>query len=309
MHILGQISLQIMSGNHSTIRASGVVRRWRSLLLLLFSITATAAFVPPSCHHSMPRSCPVLFRHTHSSTTQNYKTNHQQRLLQVRLNAKDDNEEQDHLQDTPKERLESKPTSPLNSIVQRFLSPRLDDPFLPLVDASMAQIVAPFIQICWLRVFQYSDPSWLRPMFTSSVNVLGATQRGALLAPALIHGAALASCWLVGALAAKAYEQEAIAPREVSAIDTNKSVDYTNVLVRVCQAGAFATGVLLLSTQFDLFLDFHGTIVQLGDSPESDVRILLALSEVIQDIVFEAITLITWRLYLATNQTPLPPKL
>jgi hypothetical protein len=39
-----------------------------------------------------------------------------------------------------------------------------------------------------------------------------------------------------------------------------------------------------------------GGFVQLGESPETDRRILIAADEVIKDIFFEATVLISWRL-------------
>jgi hypothetical protein len=174
-----------------------------------------------------------------------------------------------------------------DSVFSRFTSPRLDDPFLPLVDVSVAQIVAPSMQVLWLSLQHAPTPSWLRPL---SSNLYAA--RGSLVAPTLIHGAALASCWLVGALAAQAYRKEAIVPESPR--------DYRFILWTVCQAGAFATGILIFATQLDLLLEF-GRYVQPGESPETDLRLLTAFVELLDDIFFEATCLILWRLYLATQ--------
>lgn len=175
-----------------------------------------------------------------------------------------------------------------SSILSRFTSPRLDDPFLPLSDAGVAQIMAPSLQIAWLASNQAPAPTWLQPVFGTS-QLIG-NGAGSLLAPTLIHGAALATCWLVGALAARAYERDAIAVNPVT-----KS--YATVIRRVVQAGCFATGLLILATQFDIYTEYG--YVQLGDSPETDFRLQVALIEGVNDVFFEAITLLTWRLYLA----------
>jgi hypothetical protein len=180
-----------------------------------------------------------------------------------------------------------------SDILSRFLSPVIDDPALPLSDVLVAQIIAPSIQVVWLSLNHAPTPGWLKPIFDTNTQLFAA--RGSLVAPALIHGAALASCWIVGALAAKTYERAAIAPTE-----ENPGVGgYGTVLWRVVQAGAFATGVLILSTQADLLLEYKGHWVQPGDSPEIDLRLLTGAVEVINDVFFEALCLVTWRLFLA----------
>ena len=49
------------------------------------------------------------------------------------------------------------------------------------------------------------------------------------------------------------------------------------------------------STQIDLLLEFQ-RYIQFGESEETDFRLLLASVEVINDIFFEALVLISWRL-------------
>lgn len=114
---------------------------------------------------------------------------------------------------------------------------------------------------------------------------------GSLVAPTLIHGAGLATCWLLGALASKAYESDAF--------NISEGRGYGTVVLRIVQAGAFATGLLVASTQLDLFLEF-GRWVQPGESDEIDLRLLTAIVELINDVVFEAGVLSAWRLYRAS---------
>ena len=117
-----------------------------------------------------------------------------------------------------------------NGIVDRFVNPKIDDPWLPLNEAGVAQIVAPSFEIFWTILNNAPYPSW------ATTNAVFAT-RGAFLAPTLIHGAALACCWLAGCLAAKAYEKEAY------------EGDLGTVIFSTIKAGAFASGLLILSTQ------------------------------------------------------------
>jgi hypothetical protein len=170
-----------------------------------------------------------------------------------------------------------------NNILERFANPQIDDPWLPLTEAGLAQVVAPTLQLFWLVAAESSAyPSWATPLY----DPMFATS-GAFLAPTLIHGAGLACCWLLGCLAAKGYER------------TVYEGSFGQVAISTIQAGAFATGLLLLATQFHLYQEM-GSYVQVGDSPETDMRIYQTLVEVTNDIFFEATTLLTWRLYRST---------
>ena len=60
-------------------------------------------------------------------------------------------------------------------------------------------------------------------------------------------------------------------------------------------AGAFATALLIFSTQLRLLLTF-GFWPQLGDSPASDAEILRQFSDLARDGLTEALVLMSWRL-------------
>lgn len=167
-------------------------------------------------------------------------------------------------------------------LINRFLNPRLDDPFLPLTEAGLVQVVGPTLQLFWLVSLDSPYPSWAQPFYDYTF-----APQGAFLAPTLIHGAGLACCWLLGCLAARSYELPNFRAQDG---------DYSRVVSSTIQAGAFACGILILATQFDLYQELGG-FVQVGDSPESDVRIYRALVEVINDIFFEFIVLLPWRLF------------
>lgn len=164
------------------------------------------------------------------------------------------------------------------SVLDRFTNPRIDDPRLPLTEAGIAQVVAPTFQLFWLQSLHSPFPSWANPIYDYTFG----SPRGAVLAPTLIHGAGLACCWLLGCLAAKGFESEAY------------EGELSQVLLSTIKAGAFACGVLIMGTQIDLYQEMGG-YVQIGDSPETDVRIYRALVEIINDIFFEATTLLAWR--------------
>ena len=186
-----------------------------------------------------------------------------------------------------------------NAMFQRFTSPKIDDAGLPLTDVLLAQIVAPTFQIFWLVLNHAPNPSWLQPIGAYFGEAPELAPRGSFLAPTLIHGAGLAVCWLTGALAAKSFEREAFAVTPRGGRGSSDLLDvigsYDTVLLRLFKAGAFASGMLILFTQMDLLLEFKG-FVQYGESDETDFRLLLASVEVINDIFWEALVLVTWRI-------------
>jgi len=163
--------------------------------------------------------------------------------------------------------------------LRRFLDPVIDDPGLPLTDALVAQVVGPALQVFWLALNSAPSPTWLIPVGRYLGEAPELAPRGSLLAPALIHGAGLAVCWGLGALAARLYEREAFAlsppPPPPSKEEKGGRTGtpcvggYAHVLVGLVRAGAFAAGVLVLSTQ---------------------------LVEVINDVFWEGLVLSTWRI-------------
>ena len=186
------------------------------------------------------------------------------------------------------------------SLLKRFTDPIIDDPGLPLTDALLAQIVAPTLEVYWLLLNNAPSPTWLAPIGRYFGEAPELAPRGSLLAPALIHGAGLAVCWGAGALAARMYEKDAFTlNNKGSSNDNNNNIiigEYAPILSRLVQAGAFSIGILIVSTQIDLLLEFHGRFVQLGESDEVDFRLLVAVVEVINDVFWEALVLCTWRI-------------
>ena len=164
--------------------------------------------------------------------------------------ADDDSGEDGDPKDTKPER-DDKKEEKLN-LFNRFTSPIIDDPGLPLSDVLVAQVIAPSLQIAWLSLRHAPQPSWLKPIVDTDLLY---SRQGTFVAPALIHGAALAFCWVVGALAARAYERRSISPvkaeqrQDTNAVGSSSAQevewDYSNVIKAILQGGAFATGLLI----------------------------------------------------------------
>jgi hypothetical protein len=118
-------------------------------------------------------------------------------------------------------------------IRSRFLSPQIDDPGLPFADSLVCVCGSLFVAAIALKG-GIPFPGWLAPL--PGVPVDG--YRGLpYILPAFSHGTGLAFCWLLGALAASAFEAEAYMG------------SWQEALSRTWRGGAFATGLLLLATQ------------------------------------------------------------
>ena len=180
-----------------------------------------------------------------------------------------------------------------SNILSRFTSPKIDDAGLPIADSLLSQIVAPTIQITWLSIAHAPIPTWLYSSTSTTNGMLYSSNSssGSLIVPTLIHGAGLTLCWILGCLAAKNFESDAF--------NISGGRGYKTVILRLVQSGSFAIGLLILSTQIDLLFEY-GRYVQPGESDEIDVRLLNAIVEVINDVVFEAGVLSAWRIYRAS---------
>ena len=134
-------------------------------------------------------------------------------------------------------------------------------------------------------------PSWLVPF--------GPSWRGAAyVLPAIAHGAKLASLWVCGALAARAYERDAFDGSLGEAVR------------RALRGGCFATGLLLLVTQSEVAAEF--AVKDLGDpvmnaSREGDAILYRATSELVVDVVSEATAIVGWRM-IRWNTSPTDPE-
>lgn len=92
-----------------------------------------------------------------------------------------------------------------NEIRDRFMRPRIDDPGLPFADSLVCVCGSLFLSSVALLGY-LPRPSWLYPLLPPGVEAV----RGVpYIVPALSHGAGLAACWILGALAAQAFEEKA----------------------------------------------------------------------------------------------------
>jgi hypothetical protein len=159
---------------------------------------------------------------------------------------------------------------------------------LPIADSLVAASAQVLVAVAALSAGNI--PSWLAP--------IGPRWRGlAYLLPAIAHGAKLASVWVVGGLAGKAYERKAF------------DGTFQEAMRRTVKAGCFSVGLLIFITQIEVAHKMH--VLGLGDpvlgsSPEGDLVINGALSELLVDIFSEAGALLTWRA-IRWNTSPTDP--
>lgn len=164
---------------------------------------------------------------------------------------------------------------------------------LPIADAMVATSAQVFVAACALAA--RSRPSWLIP---STLGGLVPNWRGLpYLVPAIGHGTKLATVWLVGALAGKAYQRRAF------------DGSFKEAMKRTTQAGCFAVGLLIVVTQFEVAHKFDVAGLGeplLGGSREGDLILNGALSELLVDIASEATALLAWRA-IRWNTSPTDP--
>lgn len=171
------------------------------------------------------------------------------------------------------------------SIVSRFTQPRIDDPGLPYADSLVCICGAMFVAALGLKGI-IPQPSWLFPLLPDGI----APIRGLpYIVPAVSHGAGLAACWLLGALAAGAFSSEAYCSTLGAALS------------RTLKAGAFATGVLLLCTQLVTYVTLTAQGIDALDPVDvlakGESTILTTADEVIFDVIVQATGLTAFRVY------------
>lgn len=162
-------------------------------------------------------------------------------------------------------------------LATRFTSPRIDDEGLVITDGLVTGIVAPGLEAIVCVVLHAPLPTW--------TTALGPKR---LIAPVLLRGSTLASCWLGGALAARLYER--------SSYDFPGAPDRFKItLSRVLQGGCFATALLIFSTQVQVAVDL-GPFATFGIDAETDLKLLRYADDLIRDVVTESVLVVSWRL-------------
>lgn len=168
-------------------------------------------------------------------------------------------------------------------LIGRFLRPEVADPGLPYADVLVVTCGTLFVASLVL-LEGWPRPDWLVPI--QIPGFLG-TRGLPFVPPALAHASQLCACWLLGALSAEAFAADAFTSTFLEAIR------------RTWRAGAFATGLLLFSTQISTYfmLSSEGLDPYLGASAEADLRLVGIANSVIVDVAVQAVGLTAFRIF------------
>lgn len=166
----------------------------------------------------------------------------------------------------------------------RFTAPIIDDPGLPYADSLVIVCGTLLTSALGLKGI-IPRPSWLTPF--TDLSALGLNLRGLpYILPAWSHASALVGCWLPGALAAAAFERAAY------------TGNLSEAILRTWKAGAFATGLLILSTQVVLARSLQEAgIDQYSPSPELDIALNRVVGELLSDVFVQFSGLTAFRIY------------
>ena len=164
------------------------------------------------------------------------------------------------------------------SIKQRFVAPTIDDPGLPYADVLVVTCGTLFVASVVIAG-GLPRPSWLVPL-----QLVPQWRALPYVLPTLSHGASLAACWLLGALAAEAFEKGAYMGT------------WRDAVARTWRGGAFAIGVLIFGTQLVTSARLAAGGVPIP-SYMADLLLTSTTNEVIVDCAVSAVGLTLFRLF------------
>ena len=196
--------------------------------------------------------------------------------------------------DPPEETLEEAYNAGLEfgkDIKRKFAAPRIDDPGLPYADALVCICGSIFLASLGLTGV-LPRQTWLQPL-----DIVPAWRGLPYIVPACSHGAGLAACWILGALAAEAFERGAY-------LGT-----WQEAFSRTWKGGAFAAGILLLSTQVSTFValterGLDPSTAGLGIDPAADLEVIRRGFEATCDIAVQCVGLTAFRIYRWRDAQP-----
>lgn len=176
------------------------------------------------------------------------------------------------------ERLSSRENGNFNLIeygINGFLQPRIVDSRLVIGDI-LACFAVPNLAVAFLVQTGLYMPEWL---------LLGGVSGQSVALPSLGHGVILAMCWMLGALAVRAFEAKAVFPSHP---------DWS--LGRFALAGIIAVWVLLMSNEISLLSQgisplWFGTM-----GVDVDMKLIRTHVDIAIDSTLSALALGIWRI-------------
>mmetsp|Transcript_30286 Transcript_30286/g.59310 ORF Transcript_30286/g.59310 Transcript_30286/m.59310 type:complete len:171 (-) Transcript_30286:150-662(-) len=163
-------------------------------------------------------------------------------------------------------------------VLSRFTNPKIDDKGLPLADA-MVVLSSTMILGIFILTQGIIKPSWLAPM-----SLAPQWRSLPFLFPALLHGSLLSMCWVIGGLAAQAYERESFS-------------EGAKALKATTKTWAFAVALMIFGVQLGLGREaLHmGVLPLVGESEALDMLAVSKYSELIVDAALVGLFMTVWR--------------
>ena len=177
---------------------------------------------------------------------------------------------------------------------KRFQSKKVKDRGLPIADALV--LTSATVLVALVSLSQHKAPSWLSAEYLREVPRI--LPNLPALVGSVVHGSKLSAVWVLGALAAEAYETEAY------------DADFAEAVKRTVKAGCFAVGLLILVEQNEMRQALEHVIGMpaseyiVGGNREADLLINSKTSELFVDCASCAVAMLSWRIIRWNSSVP-----
>ena len=169
---------------------------------------------------------------------------------------------------------------------KRFQPKKVKDRGLPIADALV--LTSATVLVALVSLSQHKAPSWLNAEYLREVPRI--LPNLPALVGSVVHGSKLSAVWVLGALAAEAYETEAY------------DADFAEAMKRTVKAGCFAVGLFILVEQNEMrqalehVIGMPASEYVVGGNREADLLINSKTSELFVDCASCAVAMLSWRI-------------
>ncbi|CAL6349032.1 unnamed protein product [Bathycoccus prasinos] len=177
---------------------------------------------------------------------------------------------------------------------KRFQSKKVKDRGLPIADALV--LTSATVLVALVSLSQHKAPSWLNAEYLREVPRI--LPNLPALVGSVVHGSKVSAVWVLGALAAEAYETEAY------------DADFAEAMKRTVKAGCFAVGLLILVEQNEMrqalehVIGMPASEYVVGENREADLLINSKTSELFVDCASCAVAMLSWRIIRWNSSVP-----
>ena len=177
---------------------------------------------------------------------------------------------------------------------KRFQPKKVKDRGLPIADTLV--LTSATVLVALVSLSQHKAPSWLNAEYLREVPRI--LPNLPALVGSVVHGSKLSAVWVLGALAAEAYETEAY------------DADFAEAMKRTVKAGCFAVGLLILVEQNEMrqalehVIGMPASEYVVGENREADLLINSKTSELFVDCASCAVAMLSWRIIRWNSSVP-----